>query len=85
MLKYQREQTIMVVDKKRQYERQNRWNKENYIRLSVVVSHQKGDRIKEQAKKESVSVNRLINNAIDNYLTEETAEQNNHGGIKYNK
>ena len=74
----------MVVDKKKQYERQNKWNKENYIRLSIVVSHQKGERIKRQAETDGISVNKLINNAIDEYLTDDTCEQN-HGGIKYNK
>lgn len=75
----------MVVDKRKQYERQNKWNKENYNRISLVVSHEKGERIKRQAIKNGISVNKLINNAIDSYLTEETTEPNNHSGIKYNK
>lgn len=85
MLKYQQKVTIMVVDKKKQYERQNRWNKDNYIRFSLVVSHQKGERIKRRAEKDGISVNKLINNAIDEYIADDTSEQINHGGIKYNK
>lgn len=58
----------MVVDRKKQYARQNAWNRKNRKRLSIVMTPEKAERVKQAAKRYDLSVNALINNAIDYYL-----------------
>lgn len=77
----------MVVDKQKQYARQNAWNKKNRKRLSIVMTPEKAEEVKQVAKRYDLSVNALINRAIDYYLTSEPQiednNQSNNNGIKY--
>lgn len=77
----------MVVDRKKQYARQNAWNRKNRKRLSIVMTPEKAERVKQAAKRYDLSVNAFINNAIDYYLTSdpqiEDNNQSNNNGIKY--
>lgn len=80
----------MVVNKQKQYARQNAWNRKNRKRLSIVMTPEKAEKVKQAAKRYDLSVNALINNAIDYYLTSdlispqiEDNNQSNNNGIKY--
>lgn len=78
----------MVVDKQKQYARQNAWNKKNRKRLSIVMTIEKAEEVKQVAKRYDLSVNALINHAIDYYLTsdnitEDNIQSDNNNGIKY--
>lgn len=78
----------MVVDKQKQYARQNAWNKKNRKRLSIVMTIEKAENVKRIAKLYDLSVNALINSAIDDYLTsepktEDNIQSDNNNGIKY--
>lgn len=58
----------MVVDRKKQYARQNAWNRKNRKRLSIVMTPEKAENVKRAAERYDLSVNALINSAIDYYL-----------------
>lgn len=78
----------MVVNKQKQYARQNAWNKKNRKRLSIVMTPEKAEQVKRAAERYDLSVNALINNAIDDYLTsdpqiEDNNKSDNNNGIKY--
>ena len=77
-----------MIDKKKQYARQNAWNKERYARISVVVPKEKKDIIKNAADQVGESVNAYIVNAINNRLEQETGQDQNQEqkpGITYGK
>ena len=77
----------MVVNKQKQYARQNAWNKKNRKRISIVMTIEKAEEVKRAAKRYDLSVNAFINRAIDYYLTSdpqiEDNNQSNNNGIKY--
>lgn len=78
----------MVVNKQKQYARQNAWNRKNRKRLSIVMTIEKAEEVKQTAKRYDLSVNAFINNAIDYYLTsdpqiEDNNKSDNNNGIKY--
>lgn len=73
----------MVVDKQKQYARQNAWNKKNRKRLSIVMTPEKAEEVKRAAERYDLSVNALINHAIDYYLTSDPQiEENNRDNIQ---
>lgn len=75
----------MVVNKQKQYARQNEWNKKNRKRLSIVMTPEKAEKVKQVAKRYDLSVNALINHAIDYYLTSDPQiEDNNRNNIQSN-
>lgn len=78
----------MVVNKQKQYARQNAWNRKNRKRISIVMTPEKAENVKQVAKRYDLSVNAFINNAIDYYLTsdpqiEDNNQSNSNNGIKY--
>ena len=78
----------MVVNKQKQYARQNAWNRKNRKRISIVMTPEKAEQVKRAAERYDLSVNALINNAIDDYLTsdpqiEDNNKSDNNNGIKY--
>jgi len=78
----------MMIDKKKQYARQNAWNKERYARISIVVPKEKKDIIKNAADQSGESVNAYIVNAINNRLEQtpqQDQDQEQKPGIVYGK
>ena len=49
----------------------NKWNKENYDRIEIIVPKGKKDLIKAHAEVRGESVNALINRAIDETMERE--------------
>ena len=73
----------MVVNKQKQYARQNAWNRKNRKRLSTVMTIEKAEKVKQVAKRYDLSVNAFINSAIDYYLTSDPQiEENNQDNIQ---
>lgn len=50
----------------------NKWNKENYDRIEIIVPKGKKDLIKAAADTEGESVNAFINKAIDDRMERES-------------
>lgn len=81
----------MVIDRKRQYARQNEWNRKNRKRLSIVMTPEKAEEVKRVAERAGQSVNAYINDAINERMTREDQtgnitednNQSNNNGIKY--
>lgn len=81
----------MVVNKQKQYARQNAWNKKNRKRLSIVMTPEKAENVKQAAERAGQSVNAYINDAINERMTREDQTgnitedniQSNNNGIKY--
>ena len=75
----------MVVDRKKQYARQNEWNRKNRKRLSIVMTPEKAEEVKQVAERAGQSVNAYINDAINERMTREDNNQsdNSNNGIKY--
>lgn len=48
----------------------NRWNKENYCRLTAMVPKKEGEAFKEKCKKSGVSMNSVFIEAIEKFLGE---------------
>lgn len=51
----------------------NRWNRENYDRIEIIVPKGKKDRIKAHAESRGESVNAFINRAADETIAREGA------------
>lgn len=77
----------MVVDRKKQYARQNEWNRKNRKRLSIVMTPEKAEQVKRAAERVGQSVNAYINDAINERMTSdpqiEENNQSDNNGIKY--
>lgn len=82
----------MVVNKQKQYARQNAWNRKNRKRLSIVMTPEKAENVKQAAKRVGQSVNAYINDAINDRMTrddqldnitEDNIQSDNNNGIKY--
>lgn len=78
----------MVVDRKKQYARQNDWIRKNRSRVSIDLSKEQKERLQYIANEKGLSLSGLIKNAIDYYLksdniTEDNLQSDNNNGIKY--
>lgn len=81
----------MVVNKQKQYKRQNEWNRKNRKRLSIVMTPEKAEEVKRVAERAGQSVNAYINEAINERMTRDDRpdnvvgdnNQSNINGIKY--
>lgn len=82
----------MVVNKQKQYARQNAWNRKNRKRLSIVMTIEKAEEVKRVAERAGQSVNAYINDAINermtredqtDNITEDNIQSDNNNGIKY--
>lgn len=78
----------MVIDRKKQYARQNDWIRKNRARVSIDLSKEQKERLQYIASEKGLSMSGLIKNAIDYYLksepkTEDNIQSDNNNGIKY--
>ena len=86
----------MVVDRKKQYARQNEWNRKNRKRISIVMTPEKAENVKRVAERAGQSVNAYINDAINERMSRDDRPDNvagdnnqdnnksdNNNGIKY--
>lgn len=78
----------MVVNKQKQYARQNDWIRKNRARISIDLSKEQKERLQHIANEKGLSLSGLIKNAIDYYLksdniTEDNIQSDNNNGIKY--
>lgn len=80
----------MVVDKQKQYARQNEWSRKNRKRLSIVMTPEKAEEVKQAAERAGQSVNAYINEAINERMTRDDQAKEDHNqsdninnGIKY--
>lgn len=81
----------MVVNKQKQYARQNAWNRKNRKRLSIVMTPEKAEEVKRVAERAGQSVNAYINDAINERMTRDDRpgnvvgdnNQSNNNCIKY--
>lgn len=53
-----------MIDKEKQYKRQNEWRRKNLDRIALEVPKGMKDRLKEQAKAEGKSLNEYLNERI---------------------
>lgn len=83
----------MVVNKQKQYARQNEWIRKNRARISIDLSKEQKERLQSLASQKGLSLSKLIKNAIDYYLKSEPKTEDNiqsdnnksdnNNGIKY--
>lgn len=78
----------MVVDRKKQYARQNDWIRKNRARISIDLSKEQKEHLQSIASEKGLSMSKLIKNAIEHYLesdniTEDNIQSDNNNGIKY--